>query len=370
MPPFLPPSSARKRSPEFMLDPTPTDAAETAWPVMLSTDHEGRLRIPAPDAETVAVRFAPLSARDRFAPEAWRREPLQPVPSAAGYYEVDINSLHLPDGTYEYEFLVSTGDGSPRVVPDPFAEEITRFGGYRGIFHIGEGRRVRPTFSWEDELPGGRALPNNNEIVIYEMPLRWMEAESPDYARQVGLGDFDHVIFAHLDRLTELGINAIELLPVQDSADTLNWGYGTRFFFAPDFDMGMPVDMKFFVKCCHQRGIRVFLDVVMNHARDCPLDALAEDWFFLRSGEEPDRPSWGGRRFNYRRPAPDVPLPTADTLPVPSTMTWPPTGCTSTTSTASGLTSSKGSITGHSCSASGTGPGPRTAPSFPTGRFS
>lgn len=161
-----------------------------------------------------------------------------------------------------------------------------------------------------DELPAGRTLPNNNEIVIYEMPLRWMASAAPDYIRQIGLGDFDHVIFERLDELTELGINAIELLPVQDSPDTLSWGYGTRFFFAPDFDMGTPVDMKFFVKRCHQRGIRVILDVVMNHASDCPLAALADDWFFLQSGdEEGERPSWGGRIFRHRREAPDGTYP-------------------------------------------------------------
>src|SRR5581483_5510594 len=104
--------------------------------------------------------------------------------------------------------------------------------------------------------------------------------------RQIDLGTFDSALFERLDGLTELGINAIEFLPIQDSPDTLNWGYGTRFFFAPDFDMGTPVDLKFFIKQCHRRGIRVFLDVVMNHAaKKCPLLALAEDWFFL-----PDTP--------------------------------------------------------------------------------
>src|SRR5437016_13689099 len=83
---------------------------------------------------------------------------------------------------------------------------------------------------------------------------------------------FDRVIFDHLDALADLGINAIELLPIQDSPATLSWGYGSRFFFAPDFDMGGPVDLKVLIKRCHQRGIRVILDVVMNHANACPLE--------------------------------------------------------------------------------------------------
>jgi 1,4-alpha-glucan branching enzyme len=97
----------------------------------------------------------------------------------------------------------------------------------------------------------------------------------------------------------------IELLPVQDSPDTLNWGYGTRFFFAPDFDMGEPFDLKLFILRCHQRGIRVIADLVMNHAKKCPLRDLAFAWFFLQDGNEepaPDGPrsGWGGDIFRYR----------------------------------------------------------------------
>ena len=42
--------------------------------------------------------------------------------------------------------------------------------------------------------------------------------------------------------------------------------------------MGTTMDLKFFVKRCHQYGIRVQLDVVMNHSRECPLEQLAHDW--------------------------------------------------------------------------------------------
>jgi 1,4-alpha-glucan branching enzyme len=265
------------------------------------------VRIPVLGARKVEVRFAPLTARDRFNPHSWQRKELAPDPAASGYYQIDLNYLQLPDGAYEYEFVVDDRADSP--VADPYAEELTRFGGYRGIFRIMNSRRLRQPFSWDDELPEGRILPSNNKLAIYEMPLRWMAA-APESSRQIGLGDFDHIIFELLDELAELGINAIELLPVQDSPDTLNWGYGTRFFFAPDFDMGTPVDMKFFIKCCHQRGIRTILDVVMNHAQNCPLEMLADDWFFLKSGdEEGGRPDWGGRIFRYRRPAPDGSYP-------------------------------------------------------------
>jgi 1,4-alpha-glucan branching enzyme len=134
-----------------------------------------------------------------------------------------------------------------------------------------------------------------------------VDAGEDGLSRQVGLGTFDKAIFELLDKaIVPLGVNCIELLPVQDSPDTLNWGYGTRFFFAPDSDMGTAFDLKMFVHRCHQRGIRVILDLVMNHAKKCPLRDLAFDWFFLHDGnEEKDpnndpRPAWGGDIFRYR----------------------------------------------------------------------
>src|SRR5262249_31206370 len=94
----------------------------------------------------------------------------------------------------------------------------------------------------------------------------------------------------------------------QDSPDTLNWGYGTRFFFAPDYDMGAAFDLKLFIKRCHQRGISVILDVVMNHSKQCPLEKLAERWFYIDTkteelGPPPSREqrnAWGGKAFRFR----------------------------------------------------------------------
>lgn len=263
------------------------------------------MRLPAPTANTLDMRFADLARRDRFDPPAWRHDALKPVPGEPGYWEIDLAALALPDGDYEYEFVVDGRADAP--VPDPYAEEIVRFGGYRGLFRIRRGQPWHPPFSWTDELPPNVRLPGNNELVIYELPLRWMIGSPDEETRQVGLGTVDRLIFEHLDRIADLGVNALELLPTADSADTLNWGYGSRFFLAPDLDMGSPVDLKVLVKRCHQRGMRVILDVVMNHARHCPLEQLADDWFFLRNGnEEPGRgDDWGGRLFRYRRPAPD-----------------------------------------------------------------
>lgn len=269
------------------------------------TPRMGLLRIPAPNATQVQIRLAPLADRDIFDPTTWRHESLSRSTSFADWWEIDLDALHLADSPWEYEFVVHyPSPRDPIIVSDPWAEEITRFGGYRGVLHVVDGVCVRPTFRWDDEISVGKELAENNKIVIYEMPVKWMSSRDDlDLAnRQVDLGTFDEVCFEHLNKIVALGINAIELLPVQDSPDTLNWGYGTRFFFSPDFDMGGPVDLKYFIKRCHQNGIRVILDVVMNHSRNCPLEQLAFDWYNIQM--ENGRSDWGGKLMLFSKPAP------------------------------------------------------------------
>lgn len=261
------------------------------------TSRPGLLRIPGPALAGVAIRFALLSDRDDFAPAAWPQHPLSPSAAFPGWWEFDLDGLGLSDGCYEYEFVVNGV-----AVPDPYADVITRFGGYRGLFTIAAGTRIARPFDWGNEFPPGVVLPQNNKIVIYEMPIKWMSSDPGEGAQLVELGTFDKVIFEHLDDLAAAGLNCIELLPVEDSPQTLNWGYGTRFFFAPDYDVGNPVDAKFFIKCCHQRGIRVFLDVVMNmFAPQCPLAALASQWYHEASSA--DRQDWGQDLFHFSSPS-------------------------------------------------------------------
>lgn len=264
------------------------------------TSRPGLLRVPGPALNTLQIHFAALADRDYFAPAAWPQYAFTPSALFPGWWEFDLDSLSLADGVYEYEFIVN---GST-VAADPYAGAITRFGGYRGLFTIASGVCVQPSFGWDDEFPAGIQLPQNNQIVIYEMPIKWMASDPGENAPLVELGTFDKVIFEHLDDLAGLGINCIELLPVEDSPQTLNWGYGTRFFFAPDYDVGSPVDAKFFVKACHQRGIRVFLDVVMNmYPSQCPLAGLASPWFY--QPPTANRQDWAQNLFQFNAPAYD-----------------------------------------------------------------
>ena len=74
-------------------------------------------------ADEVDLKFARILDRDRFG-QAWRTEPLRPHAERSGWFEIDVQDLHLDDDTYEYEFVVHR-DGQKVIAADPFAEEIT-----------------------------------------------------------------------------------------------------------------------------------------------------------------------------------------------------------------------------------------------------
>jgi maltooligosyltrehalose trehalohydrolase len=93
-----------------------------------------------------------------------------------------------------------------------------------------------------------------NEYLIYEL-------HTGTFSRQ---GTFEGII-QQLDYLNELGINAIELMPVASFPGTRNWGYDGVFPFAVQESYGGAAGLKALVKACHGKGIAVVLDVVYNH---------------------------------------------------------------------------------------------------------
>lgn len=93
-----------------------------------------------------------------------------------------------------------------------------------------------------------------NEYLIYEL-------HTGTFSQQ---GTFEGII-QQLDYLTELGLNAIELMPVASFPGTRNWGYDGVFPFAVQESYGGAAGLKALVKACHEKGIAVVLDVVYNH---------------------------------------------------------------------------------------------------------
>ncbi len=106
-------------------------------------------------------------------------------------------------------------------------------------------------FGWLDERWRGRRW---EEAVIYELHVgAFTQAGTFEFACE------------RLEYLADIGITAIELMPLADFPGLRNWGYDGVFPFAPDSTYGHPEDLKNFVQCAHQRGMMVLLDVVYNH---------------------------------------------------------------------------------------------------------
>jgi malto-oligosyltrehalose trehalohydrolase len=106
-------------------------------------------------------------------------------------------------------------------------------------------------YQWGDADWRGRPWA---ECVIYELHLG---AFTPE-------GTFREAI-GRLDYLRDLGVTAIELMPIADFPGRWNWGYDGVLLFAPDSTYGRPEDFKALVDAAHSRGIAVLLDVVYNH---------------------------------------------------------------------------------------------------------
>ena len=97
--------------------------------------------------------------------------------------------------------------------------------------------------------------PAENSLAIYELLIR-------DFTEEGSI----NAVTAKLDYLETLGVNAIELMPIQEFDGNDSWGYNPCFFFAADKAYGTEEAYKSFIDECHKRGIAVILDVVFNHA--------------------------------------------------------------------------------------------------------
>jgi malto-oligosyltrehalose trehalohydrolase len=107
------------------------------------------------------------------------------------------------------------------------------------------------SFDWRDEGWLGRPW---HECVLYELHVGTFSPE----------GTFAGVE-ERLDYLADLGVNAIEMMPLSDFPGRRNWGYDGVLPYAPDSSYGGPGELKELVQSAHARGLMVFVDVVYNH---------------------------------------------------------------------------------------------------------
>jgi maltooligosyltrehalose trehalohydrolase len=110
---------------------------------------------------------------------------------------------------------------------------------------------VDPTFPWTDRRFAGHAL---EDLVFYELHV----------GTYTTAGTFEAVI-GKLDSLVDLGITAIELMPIAEFPGSRNWGYDGVHLYAPQSTYGGPEGLRRLVDAAHARGLSVVLDVVYNH---------------------------------------------------------------------------------------------------------
>lgn len=202
-------------------------------------------------------------------------------------YWIEINGL-TPKQHYAFQYYIDgelkVADPHSELVLDPnndkWIPEVTfpNLHPYPAASTTGIATLIemdKDAYNWEVE---DFDAPDEDELIVYELLVRDF-IERHDYATLIDT----------LDYLTNLGINAIELMPVNEFEGNESWGYNPSFHMALDKYYGTPKDFKRFVDECHKRGIAVILDVVFNHAFS--QSPLCQMWWdatnFRPSGENP-----------------------------------------------------------------------------------
>jgi len=207
--------------------------ADKAWRLDLGANRVGssvvRFRVWAPRVKQVSVHVLNHEGRD----------PVPMEPRGHGYFDLMVEGVRMGD-RYCY---VLDGD---KVRPDP----VSRFQP-EGV-HKASAVVDPDAFIWADHGWTGLAL---KDLIIYELHTGTFTPT----------GTFEAII-PHLKYLKQdVGITAIELMPVAQFPGTRNWGYDGTYLYAPHSTYGGPQGLKALVNACHAAGLAVILDVVYNH---------------------------------------------------------------------------------------------------------
>jgi maltooligosyltrehalose trehalohydrolase len=191
----------------------------------------------APKPESVELRIRPAGSAS---PSGESRIPMER--DEEGWWRP---SAPLPQdgvGEFDYGYVLN---GSETVLPDPRSQRQPE-----GVH--GWSRTYDATaYPWQDERWTGRQLAGG---VIYEMHVATF---TPEGTLAAAIDKLDHLV--------DLGIDFVELLPVNDFNGNHNWGYDGVLWYTVHEAYGGPENYQRFVDACHQRGLAVIQDVVYNH---------------------------------------------------------------------------------------------------------
>jgi len=177
---------------------------------------------------------------------------------------LSIDSLN-PGDYYAFQYWVDgelkIADPYSELILDPWSDDFIDANTWPNLPTYPTGKTTgitsliqmdRPAYNWQHS---NFTPPAKEDLIIYELLIRDFIA---DHNYQT--------LIDTLDYLQRMGINAIELMPVNEFEGNESWGYNPSFHLALDKYYGTPDKFKEFVDECHGRGIAVFIDVVLNHA--------------------------------------------------------------------------------------------------------
>ena len=200
----------------------------------------------------------------------WKLDADHQLYQDGNYFWITLTGLE-PGKEYRFQYAVERADGVKKQISDLFSEKVLHpddkwepksadptlidypltgtDGGYVTVIQT-----QKPEFKWSDATLNFKR-PDKNNLVIYEL---WVYDFTPKRTIEG--------VRSRLDYLQQLGVNAIELMPICEFDGNYNWGYSPNHYFAPDRAYGSEKQIKTFIDECHQRGIAVILDMVLNHA--------------------------------------------------------------------------------------------------------
>jgi len=177
--------------------------------------------------------------------------------------------------------LVKTADPYSTLVLSPFDDPYIPATSYPNIPTYPQGQQREVTVLQTGKMPYNWIVPNfqkpkKEDLIVYEVLVRDFDANR----------NYQDLI----DKMTyfkNLNINAIHLMPVMEFEGNESWGYNTSFHMALDKFYGTEDKLKELIDICHQNGIAVILDIVLNHAFG--RNPMVRMWM-----NDPDNNGWGG----------------------------------------------------------------------------
>lgn len=250
------------------------------------------------DSEGILVLFAPYKNMVYAAGDFndWQPDGNYQMKREGSYYWIRLQNLD-PEKEYAYQYWI---DGDIRIadpytnkILDPWNDKYIPESVYPNLKPYPSGKTdnlvsVLSTkisdFQWKSNL---FESPKTKELVIYELLIR-------DFTAKKDI----NTVTDSIGYLKQLGVNAIELMPFNEFEGNDSWGYNPSLYFAPDKAYGTADDYKRFVDVCHQNGIAVIMDMVLNHSfGQSPLVQM-----YMDSSKPSGNNPWYNREHNMKNP--------------------------------------------------------------------